>query len=220
MFVVGGVKLALNKLKRKNREEADPESVRRAAMLSDAMYGGSALKKKKINDADPEFMKQYRLDRRLSNDHQHVYVNKKEKKVITAYRGTSKKDMSNDLFTDAAIAIGFESKTGRFKKAVSSFERIASKYDGYHHTLTGHSLGGSIARHVRASEFGDIVDEVHMFNPGSGLGNYFGRSGTEEGVHGHYIAGDPISMLGWGGETNTHVYKPSGANVHTIENFI
>lgn len=163
-------------------------------------------------------------DAELSTEHQRIFVNSKEKKVVTSYRGTYAGDLSHDLLTDIAIAIGFEHKTGRFKKAEESFKDTVLKYEDYSHTVTGHSLGGSIARHV-LEKHEPLIDEAHIFNPGVGLGykkHWFTKKEVSDKLHGHYIAADPVSALGVVGRQNVHLYPPPSTltKAHSIDNFI
>lgn len=159
----------------------------------------------------------WRRDHRFAKDQSEVWVNMDTKKVLTVFRGTSTDDLTSDVMTDIGIALGYEGKTGRFKKSVQEFEKIVDKYDDYEHVVAGHSLGGAIAYHVKQTH-PDLVDEVHMFNPGTGLG----KEGVHtDGVHGHYVIGDPISALGYTANHEVHMYKrKKDNNPHTIDNFI
>lgn len=153
------------------------------------------------------------LDKDHSHEHTSVYYNNDE--VVIAYRGTA--NLTGDLLSDAAIAVGMEANNGRFKKSEKEFLDIASKYADKKITTTGHSLGGSIAKHVQG-KYTDIVDETHIFNAGSGFNTAIDPT-LNNSVHSHHILGDPISALGTHNAHNVHVYKPKKANVHSLSNF-
>lgn len=169
------------------------------------------------------------------------YLNEKENKVITTFRGTDPKDV-NDLHADLHIAVGGEEFTKRFKHARARMLDLLKMYpanDGYTHVLVGHSLGGTINNHIM-DRFGDQISEVHNFNPGSGAASVLrgirGKKACAEGlteedcekqvkkVHNHYVIGDPVSMVGakYDDGTNRHVYAPlvGSSNPHSLQQFM
>jgi hypothetical protein len=213
--------LGILESRKRKRIDVDKERMQFFATHSAAMYeSGEVNKKRKLNSVLKEMnIKDWKLDKDLTNKHERVYVNEATKEVMTVYRGTDKNDLSNDLMTDTTIVFGFENLSSRFKKANAKFEETFLKYEDYTHILTGHSMGGSIAKYV-GTKNKELVNEVHMFNPGSGFGSLLNKGEYNEKIHGHYTAGDPISVLGIDGDHNVHVYKKKDElNAHTIENF-
>lgn len=99
----------------------------------------------------------YQIDESLSGA-KHVTFHKDGKGVV-AYRGTKPTD-SEDLISDAAIGIGAEDKNKRFQDSLNIADQAAQKYGTVE--FTGHSLGGSIAKHVsKKRKYSSTV-----FNPG------------------------------------------------------
>ena len=79
------------------------------------------------------------------------------KKYIIVYRGTDDKNAlgrrASDLYTDAALATGWLTRTDRYKNAIALFNRVAAKHGRANIILSGHSLGGRIAGGI-SQEFG------------------------------------------------------------------
>ena len=91
-------------------------------------------------------------DRALSDTETAVYVNKVDKHVMVANRGS--KTAYDWLVSDAQIATGTEGRLpsgfDRFNKAVDDMQRVADVYakQGYTIDSTGHSLGGGASIYV------------------------------------------------------------------------
>jgi hypothetical protein len=166
----------------------------------------------------------YAVDAALSNRNRTVFYNKTTNKAVIAYRGTNPTNLG-DLVTDAAIAVGAQALTDRFRNARSVAQQAIDKYGRENVVLTGHSLGGSEALAV-----GQALDlETHAFNPGKGIdgrrllfGNPSVRNRKTRSTV--YTTGwDPISALATrGNEKQVHVSAPFAINplsYHDIDNF-
>jgi len=105
------------------------------------------------------------LDPALSNDEHAVYVNPATKQVMIAYRGTDPAQLK-DLQADVHIGLGTHAHSARFKRALATYDAVKAKYGNDTIKVTGHSLGGTLAKHVHQKK--DVHAEV--FNPGTSLG--------------------------------------------------
>jgi len=119
----------------------------------------------------------YHLDGDFSDRETSVFYNPVKKDVIVAYRGTDLADKTTrmkDLWSDAHILTGTQKYDKRFKQALSDYGSIKNKYakEGYNVNVTGHSLGGAIARHVNKHNQGSVKEGVY-FSRGSTPFNAF-----------------------------------------------
>jgi hypothetical protein len=100
-----------------------------------------------------------------------------DKDVLTAKRGDNihinytGTDVSNprDILSDAALAVGLQSKNKQFSDRRKKTRDIMRQYgDDKDYSLGGHSLGGSIALNTmkESKSIRDRVKKVHVFNPG------------------------------------------------------
>ena len=112
-------------------------------------------------------LKAWKLDTDLSSQKNSVFTNSSTGEVVISYKGTNPKNVE-DLGDDAFIASPFlwESDTSRFKGAQNLYEAVESKYGKSNISITGHSLGGSIAMHV--GERADVP--TFSYNPGISAG--------------------------------------------------
>ena len=112
----------------------------------------------------------YQLDPSMSTEESKVFHNPTTKEVTVAYRGTAlnKPSRWKDLRSDWAILTGREKHDRRFRQANHHFKEVSSKYADYKIDMTGHSLGGQIAKHVNDSHKGRVRNNV-VFSRGSGL---------------------------------------------------
>lgn len=213
-------KLSNKKPKATNEKLKDSDYYKYAVMSNGAYKKGPKEKMAELGVLGSDHG--WSLDNSLSSKHQTIYHHKDRNEVVVAYRGTKCEDgiikcFTGDIGTDIAIAVGFEHKTKRFQRSEDEFMKIMDKYgESNRVTLTGHSLGGSIARHIQ-SKMPEMVDEVHMFNAGTGIAN---STELDENVHSHHILNDPLSMLGAKNHHNMHFYDMDGDNPHSLENFL
>jgi hypothetical protein len=104
-----------------------------------------------------------------------------DKDVLTAKRGDNVHinytgtDVNNprDILSDAALAVGLQSKNKQFSDRRKKTRDIMRKYDKElegkaDYSLGGHSLGSSIALNTmkESKSIRDRVSKVHVFNPG------------------------------------------------------
>lgn len=91
----------------------------------------------------PAKLRGYSLVPALSTKETSVYVDPKTKQAIVASRGTAS---SSDWKSDVAIAGGFLGETARYKRSEREMRNAISNLSGYNVSVTGHSLGASIAK--------------------------------------------------------------------------
>jgi hypothetical protein len=124
----------------------------------------------------------YDIDKSLSSHVTTVYVRRRDKKAIVAYKGTSpkewKKIKDNDLVADAGILFGVPNYfNARFRQADNTYKAVASKYGARKVEVTGHSLGGSQAVYV-----GRLHNaKGTAFEPGAGPADTAFRFGADYG---------------------------------------
>lgn len=192
------------------------------AVLSKAAYSGSNyLKRKVVRELDTQG--KWTLNNKLS--HAETSVFESGNQVVIAYRGTKLNQdvstlVSGDLSSDLLLAIGGEGYLNRFKDASSEFQRIRESYGSdKEYILTGHSLGGSIARYVHNANKND-VKESHLFNPGAGMSAIFDPS-VYDNMYVYHVSGDAISVLANYNDSNvTSFDAKSGSGSHTVDNFL
>jgi predicted esterase YcpF (UPF0227 family) len=97
-------------------------------------------------------------------------INQDEKKIVVAFRGTDStlKNIYDDI-ADLQIAIGLAETPvlsyipSRFSTGEAIYNKVKKMYPDYQISLTGHSLGGSVAHYI-----GDKYNEKSVvFNAGS-----------------------------------------------------
>ena len=127
----------------------------------------------------------YEKDHELSQKKDLVYVHRDTKKAYVVHRGTNPMDPA-DLATDAALGLGIQNYTPRFRKAKRLTKKVQGKYGKENTTALGHSLGGAVA-----SESGALTRIT--YNRGVGLG-HVGRK-TKKGQVDYRTSGDAVSAL-------------------------
>ena len=158
------------------------------------------------------------MDRSESNSKRGVFVNNDTKEVIISHRGTDP-SMAANLTTDAAIALGVEGFTRRYKNARDRDRETILKYPDHKVSLTGHSLGANISTNS------SIANNVpaHVFNAGSGLLNFshFLKPKKQKRNITHYTTvGDPLSLTAKLKPTKQVFVAQKGMNPHSLDNFI
>ena len=97
-------------------------------------------------------------------------VNEEQQKIVVAFRGTdsSLTNISDDI-ADLEIAAGLAETPilsyvpSRFKTGENIYKQVKEQYPDYELNLTGHSLGGTVARYI-----GDKYKEkAVVFSPGA-----------------------------------------------------
>lgn len=109
----------------------------------------------------------------LSSDEAKVFTKPGTNQIVIAFTGT-RPWKPGDLWTDAALAGGRLSKTSRMQRSQALLARVHKSFPGARVTLTGHSLGASIAEHLASDR-----DEGIAFNPGRRVNNPIKRFQTK-----------------------------------------
>lgn len=187
------------------------------AKFAESSYSKGTHQRRKI--LSKEALTNFSYDTKLSDNDTAVWVNRRNKEVITSYRGTELTNFG-DLSADASIIKGDFNLHARYMNAFSKQDSVLKKYKKYRHIVTGHSLGGTIANTL-AKSYGTKIAESHSFNPGSGVREIFEQS-SDPNHHSHFIKGDVLSYFGTVNRNeNTHIYERlvGTDNAHTIKQF-
>jgi hypothetical protein len=151
----------------------------------------------------------------------------------------------SDLYTDFMIVVGKQDGSPRHKKSLDEVNDILKKYVVKSVTVTGHSLGGSIAVFIHQQLFLSGVESTCViFNAGIGLDkSYFDMVAQEKsgslvewakhlttfhiaGESGSIMQSDPVSFLSGGIGDAKRQKAVTGAGVptrlaaHSLSNFI
>jgi hypothetical protein len=147
--------------------------------LHDVLKNSYADKKKQM-----EGLKRngYNYDSMLSNHNQQVYYNPNDKKLLVSVAGTHN---LKDWGTDAYLALGKLKDTSRYKEANQIFKEAKRKYNPKKTTVTGNSLGGSIAGYIAGKN-----DKVVTHNKGATIGQKMRANETHFRTN-----GDVVSLL-------------------------
>jgi hypothetical protein len=108
----------------------------------------------------------YELD--SSNTDKDVLTAKRGDNIHINYTGTNI-ESPRDILSDAALAVGLQSKNKQFSDRRKKTRDIIRQYgDDKDYSLGGHSLGGSIALNTmkESKSIRNRVKTVHAFNPG------------------------------------------------------
>ena len=177
----------------------EDQEMRRYAILSALSYSveekGENVAEKKMQ----EFLPYHSLVSELTDPKASVVFKEHKNKpndVIISYRGSSNKE---DAVVDVVqIAPGAPIEkltgiaTGRFKESQDKYDLVKQQFPDANITLTGHSLGGSLAYFIGKSN--DV--KSYIFNAGSSPLDFITETGiknTDNNVSTHYyIPGDVV----------------------------
>lgn len=126
-------------------------------------------------------------------------------KSIVTFRGTK---TAQDALTDAQIPV-VGSNHRRYQEALSKTRELLAQQPGRQFSVSGHSLGGSIADYVGA----ELGLQGHVFNP------YTRVTGKNQTVQSHCIEGDIVCKTYGGAKTLYQLdswknYVPGMRHVH------
>jgi hypothetical protein len=143
----------------------------------------------------------YKLDKDLSNDNQQVYYNKNQNKLLYNVSGTHN---LKDVGTDVYLALGKLKNTNRYKEADETLKKAKAKYNINKATITGHSLGASIAQGISKPE-----DQEYSLNAGYTIG----QKTKANNQHNYRTQGDVVSLLGTGSKNLKTIGKKDNTSV-------
>jgi hypothetical protein len=161
-----------------------------------------------------------------------VYINPQSRTIIMAIRGTNPKNFS-DLGADALILVNQLSNGNRYQALEKRLHDLHRQYGkSYKIILTGHSLGGALARELLINNTSKI-HQIHIYNSGTApsqvLGNIthslfamFGVKKYKElrrKTHVYRIRFDPISFLSFT-QPGKHHTEMGSLNAHAMDNFL
>ena len=135
----------------------------------------------------------YVKDNSLSNGDYQTYYNPGNNKLIFSVTGTHK---LRDVGTDLWLAFGGLKQTNRYKQADRALKKAKDKYKPAATSVTGHSLGGSIAQGI-----GSKSDNIKTLDAGYTIGQ------RTRGEH-FRTSGDMVSLLGSGAKHTTTLADP------------
>jgi hypothetical protein len=128
----------------------------------------------------------YKYDSMLSNHNQQVWYNPNEKKLLYNVAGTHN---LSDVGTDAYLAFGGLKSTNRYKEADNILRQAKQKYNPANTTVTGHSLGSTIANQIASKGAGD---QVYALDGGFTIGQNISNN---KNFHNFRTAGDLVSIM-------------------------
>lgn len=197
------------------------ETMKKYALFSQMAYAeGDTKKVSEFTNKNP-LLNGFVIDTQLSGTKNQVFYNRQTGEIVLAYKGTNPKNME-DIYDDVAIANPniHESETDRFKRADELYQQVVDKYGSENITITGHSLGGSIAMHV-----GEKNDQpVMAYNPGVSLNRAFEDTrGNENKTIIFRTGNDPVSFVApFAQNTNREIITVEQKHMfdsHSISNF-
>lgn len=157
------------------------------------------LKNSYRNKSDAFNKQGYQYDKELSNHNQQVYFNPDSKKMLVSVAGTHN---LRDWGTDAWLAFGGLKSTNRYKEAKDVLNRARQKYNPSETSVSGHSLGGSIAQGIASKD-----DKVYALDSGYTIGQ---KTRSHNGNFQHFrTAGDAVSLLSEGAKNMKTLQNPN-----------
>ncbi len=150
----------------------------------------------------------YDYDTDLSTYNQSVFRHRGTKQTVLAFRGTNPMNM-DDLAADLHIAMGSRGHN-RFREAEQIAKKVEAKY-GKDFTVTGHSLGGTLALHVNQLH----GNATKVFNPGSSP--LFERDYENTPGHAPIIVRNGSDLVSYGHKNKKNVKTVKGAMTSMME---
>ena len=154
----------------------------------------------------------YARDDDLSSDKHQVYYNKDKNKLLFNVNGTQS---ASDWVTDAYLGAGHLKDTSRYQESKKILEKSKQKYNPSSTSVSGHSLGGSIAQNIAGKD-----DNIVTLDSGYTIGQRTrGKS--------YRTAGDIVSLLGSTAKHMTTLKNPNWStgilpldilNSHNVDN--
>jgi len=161
------------------------------------------LSYKDKNKQKNEMAKQgYNYDSMLSNNNNATYYNPTSNKLMFSVAGTHS---LSDWGTDLWLGAGHLKDTNRYKDSKKLLDQAKKKYNT-NATISGHSLGGTIAGYI-----GDRNDKVYTVDKGATIGQKM-RSNE----HAYRSAGDVVSLLNAGSKHMTTLANPNGGLLSNV----
>lgn len=198
------------------------QDVRLSQVFSKLAYEKDDERSKQLAKTNPD----YKYDPKLSTREHAIFTNPTSHKTVIAYRGTDfsdKKRWHKDLKSDLMIGMGMQGLDPRHRQANRTYDKVKKAMPGYEVSVTGHSLGGSLANHVAKNR--KSSDKAVAFSRGSGPMDLLKKKSNKVlDVSNRY---DPISMFArlqnktQGKEQSINkMYNPQGGGSNLIGHHI
>jgi hypothetical protein len=147
------------------------------------------------------------------------------KEALISFAGTrlSKEHRSKDLLTDAAVFLGLERLTKRYKESERATKQLIEQYGADHVRATGHSLGAHQAAHmsrrygIRADAFSPPISLIDLRTHHKEA--LFAHPESKKTVF-HVVRKDPISIAHLGLRFGVRQHKQKRRNPHSLKNFL
>jgi triacylglycerol esterase/lipase EstA (alpha/beta hydrolase family) len=150
----------------------------------------------------------------LSSGNHQVYYNDKNKKLLFNVAGTHN---AADWLTEGYLAAGKLRQTARYKEADKMLKIARDRYKPSNVSVTGHSVGGSIARYISGKN-----DKVLTLDKGATIGQKVRNN--ENALR---TSGDLVSLLNANSKHMTTLKNPNYStgimpidilNSHSVDN--
>jgi hypothetical protein len=156
----------------------------------------------------------YNLDNKLSSHNHQVYYNNNNNKLL--FNVTGSHNLS-DAITDGYLAAGKLKDTTRYKESHKILRVAKEKYKPTNTTVSGHSLGGSIAGYIASKG-----DNVYTLDKGATIGQK-----VKKNENAYRTSGDLVSLLNANSKHMTTLKNPNYStgilpidvlNSHNVDN--
>jgi len=157
----------------------------------------------------------YTYNRKYSNENLSTYVDKPDKKIVIAIRGTVPTNF-RDLVSDIGIISADTSfNATRLSAHKKMIDEVLQKYPAYKLILSGHSLGAYLVE-----QLAETYPDAHgiVFNPGTSLSKT-ALSTPQSNVIGYRTRGDPVSS-GYSSIPMKTLRSTNYVDTHSISNFL